>query len=145
MAPSDPNTHCSSIHVDAPAERAFAFMNDGLKQSHWALGSMNRRDLGDGLYVGTSSFDGADLYVRLAGHRELLMVEYSFGTDPDHLHPVVEARIKPGAQLGRDPDSCVVTLTIWRWPEATQEEWELHYHLWKVEVHLIKGAIERGL
>lgn len=145
MPPNDPNTHCASIEVKVPAEAAFAFMADGMKQSYWALGSMNRRHLGDGLYVGTSSFDGSDLYVTLEGHPDLMIVDYCFGTTPEELHPVVEARIKPGAVLGRHPDSCVVTLTLWRWPGSTDEEWELHYFMWKTEVHMIKGALERGL
>lgn len=145
LPPNDPNTHCASIEVNVSAETAFSFMADGMKQNYWALGSVNRRNLGNGLFVGTSSFDGSDLYVTLAGHPDLLMVDYCFGPTPETIAPVVEARIKPGVALGRKDNCCVVTLTIWRWPHSTDEEWELHYHLWKVEVHLIKGALERGL
>ena len=144
MPVDDPNTHTASIEVAVPAETAFAFMADGMKQNHWALGSMNRRDLGDNLFVGTSSFDGSDLYVRLAAYRDLLLVDYSWATRKD-LQPSVEARVKPGSVLGRDPDCCVITMTVWRWPGATDDDWGLHYHLWKTEMHLIKGALERGL
>lgn len=145
MPPNDPNCHCASIEVVAPAERAFAFMADAMKRNHWALGSMNRRDLGGGLFVGTSLFDGTELYSRLAAYPDLLLVDSSVGTDPAKLRPLIEARIKRGESLGRDRGTCAVTLTIWRAVDVSDEAWALTYHLWKTEVHLIKGAIERGL
>jgi hypothetical protein len=145
MSAVDPNAICASAEVAVPAETAFAFMADGLKQDHWALGSMGREDLGDGLFRGKSSFDGADLYVRLESYSELLLVDYATGPSPEELVPHVEARIRPGSWLGRDDAVSVVTLTIWRWAEADAEEWEFHLHLWRTELRLIKGAIERGL
>ena len=133
MAIVHPNAISASTEVAVPPETAFEFMADGLKQDHWALGSMGRRDLGDGLFHGKSSFDGSDLYIRLQSDRELL--------------PHVEARIRPGSWIGLEggDGSSVVTLTIWRWPGADDEEWEFHWHLWRTEIRLIKGAIERGL
>jgi hypothetical protein len=145
MEPIDPNCHSASIEVAVPADTAFAFMADGMKQDHWALGSMNRRALGDGLFVGQSAFDGSDLYIKLVSYPELRLVDYYVGTDPDTLQPTVEARVKPGPVLGRDPDCCVVTLTLWRPAGASDDWWNLEYHVWKTEMGLIKGAIERGL
>ncbi|HYC82417.1 MAG TPA: hypothetical protein VEB65_11560 [Solirubrobacterales bacterium] len=144
MSAVDRNAICASVEVAVPAETAFAFMADGLKQDHWALGSMGREALGDGLFRGRSSFDGSDLYVRLESHPELLLVDYATGPSPQELVPHVEARIRPGSWLGRDDSVSVVTLTIWR-DGADDEEWEFHFHLWRTEVRLIKGAIERGL
>jgi hypothetical protein len=120
-------------------------MADGMKQNHWALGSVNRRRVGDNLFIGQSSFDGSDLYVKLVSYPELQLVDYYIGHDRDHLQPLVEARIKPGEVLGVDPGSCVVTLTIWRSTDDRDEDWAFHHHLWETEVRLIKGAIERGL
>lgn len=144
MSSVDPNAICASVEVAVPAETAFAFMADGLKQDHWALGSMGREDLGDGLFRGKSSFDGADLYVKLESYPDLLLVDYATGPSPQELVPHVEARIRPGSWLGRDDAVSVVTLTIWRHGDD-DEEWEFHLHLWRTEVRLIKGAIERGL
>jgi hypothetical protein len=135
----------AATEVEAPATAAFAFMADGLKQDHWALGSMNRRALGDGLFIGQNQFDGSDLYVRLASDPELLLVDYSTGPSPEELTPRVEARIRPGSSVGLDDSRCVVTLTIWRWEGCEEEDWRFHEHLWRVEIRLIKGAIERGL
>jgi hypothetical protein len=145
MPPNDRNAHAESIEVGVPAERAFAFMADGMKQNHWALGSQDRKALGDNLFVGQSSFDGSDLYVKIDSYPDLLLVDYSIGETPEAVSPAVEARIRRGSWLGRADDVSVITLTLWKWPSADQDEWEMHYHLWKTEMHLIKGAIERGL
>jgi hypothetical protein len=145
MPPDDPNSHCASIEVAVPARTAFEFMADGMKQNHWALGSQNRKPLGDNVFVGQSSFDGSDLYVKLDSYPDLLLVDYSIGDTPDDLLPAVEARVRPGPWLGRDESVSVITMTVWKWPFAEEDEWRMHYHLWKTEMHLIKGAIERGL
>jgi hypothetical protein len=147
MSLVDPNAICASSEVKVPAATAFEFMADGMKQDHWALGSMGREDLGGGLFRGKSSFDGTDLYVRLDSDRDRLLVDYAVGDSAEELLPHVEARIRPGSWIGlADGDAaCVVTLTIWRWAEADEEEWEFHLHLWRTEIRLIKGAIERGL
>jgi hypothetical protein len=147
MSLVDPNAICASSEVKVPAATAFEFMADGMKQDHWALGSMGREDLGGGLFRGKSSFDGTDLYVRLDSDRDRLLVDYSVGDTAEKLLPHVEARIRPGSWIGlADGDAaCVVTLTIWRWPGAEQDEWEFTEHLWRTEIRLIKGAIERGL
>lgn len=145
MPPNDRNAHYASIEVAVAAEQAFAFMADGMKQNHWALGSQNRKQLGENLFIGQSLFDGSDLYVKIESNADLLLVDYAIGESPDSTLPAVEARVRRGEWLGRDPSVSVITMTLWKWPFATQEEWEMHYHLWKTEMHLIKGAIERGL
>jgi hypothetical protein len=145
MAAEDKYAITAATEVNAPATTAFEFMADGLKQDHWALGSMNRRALGDGLFIGQNSFDGSDLYVRLVSDPELLLVDYSTGPSPEELTPRVEARIRPGSWVGLEDSSSVVTLTIWRWDGCDEEDWQFHHHLWRTEIRLIKGAIERGL
>jgi hypothetical protein len=147
MALVDPIAICAGIEVKATAEAAFEFMADGLKQDHWALGSMGRTEVGDGLFHGNSSFDGSDLYIRLDSDRDRLLVDYAVGDSPTELLPHVEARIRRGSWLGlADGDAvCAVTLTVWRWPGVDQDEWEFTEHLWRTEIRLIKGAIERGL
>ncbi len=141
----DSHAITASTQVSVPASTAFEFMADGLKQDHWALGSVNRKALGDGLFIGQNSFDGSDLYVRLASDPDLLLVDYSTGPTPEDLTPRVEARIRPGNWVGLDDSHSLVTLTIWRWEGCDEETWQFHHHLWRVEVKLIKGAIERGL
>ena len=145
MPVDDTNAHSASIAVDVTADVAYAFLADGMNQSYWALGSLERRDLGDDLYVGTSMFDGKELYVRLRPNAELRLVDYFLGADPGKLVHLVESRVLPGEELGRAAGTCVVTNTHWRPEDATAEEWAMTYYLWKTEVYLIKGCLERGV
>src|SRR5690606_24320578 len=102
----DQYCHTASTPVDRPAETAFAFMSDGLKQARWALGSWDRRQVEPGLFVGTSLFNGRETYVRLAADPATLVVIYHVGPAPDALQPRNMARIVPGPAVGRDPGSC---------------------------------------
>jgi hypothetical protein len=72
----DPHCHSSSIAVSRPAESAFEIMSDGLKQGRWALGSLTRREVEPGLFVGQSSFTGKDTYVRLNADPSRFIVDY---------------------------------------------------------------------
>ncbi|HEY4281350.1 MAG TPA: hypothetical protein VGM91_24270 [Conexibacter sp.] len=137
--------HCATAEVGVPAATAYAFMADGLKQRHWALGSLDRREVGDGLFAGHSLFDGKELFVRLIGDPDLLLVDYHLGPAPNRLRRLVEARIVRGTTLGLGDERSVVTLTHWRGEGVSDEEWNLTYHLWQTEVQLIRGALERGL
>jgi hypothetical protein len=140
----DANAHSASIAVNVAADVAYAFLADGMNQSYWALGSLERRSLSDNLYVGTSMFDGTELYVRLRPNDDLRLVDYFLGADPDRLQHLVESRVIPGEELGRAAGTCVVTNTHWRPEDASTEEWTLTYYLWKTEVYLIKGFLERA-
>jgi len=142
MPADDPNSHSASIEVAVPADRAFEFLADGMKQTHWALGSWDRRDLGGGLYSGTSLFDGGELFIRLHGYRDLLLVDYEVGEQPDELRRLVEARIVPGETLDRGADRCVVTITIWRPAGVSADVWARIYHAFNVEVYMIRGRLE---
>ena len=145
MPPDDPNAHIASIEVAAPADAAFAYMADGMNQSHWALGSWDRRDEGGGMSSGVSLFDGTRLYVRLETDERLRLVDYAIGPDAGSLRRLVQARIVPGEELGRDPRTSVVTLVVWRHSGQTAEAWARTYHAFHTEVHLIKARIEGRL
>jgi hypothetical protein len=145
MPADDPNAHIASIEVSAPAEDAFAYMADGMNQSHWALGSWNRRDEGGGMSSGVSLFDGTRLYVQLETDERLRVVDYSIGPEPAALRRLVQARVVDGAELGRGPGTSVVTLVVWRHASQTAETWARTYHAFRTEVHLIKARIEGKL
>jgi hypothetical protein len=142
MPADDPNAHIASIEVAAPADDAFAFMASGMNQTHWALGSWDRRDEGDGLFSGLSLFDGRRLYVRLESDPALRLVDYFTGPEPGAMNRLVQARIVDGAELGRDPGTSVVTLVVWRHARQTPESWARTYHAFRTEVHLIRARIE---
>ena len=104
MSFMDPHSHTASIQVDVDAATALSFMADGMEQTHWALGSVDRRRVPDtDVFVGTSSFTGEDLYVRPVGDAQRLLVDYYVGPSPLRLTRLVEARIQPGEHVGRNP------------------------------------------
>jgi hypothetical protein len=136
--------HSASVEVNVPAETAFAYMSDGIRQGEWTLGSWNRRALGDNLFVGTSLFDGSETYVRIESDPELLLVDYHVGPAPDSLRPVNSARIVPGPSLGRAEGTCIVTLQRWRPADETDELWTQRGQAFNTEMFMIKGRLELG-
>jgi hypothetical protein len=136
--------HSASVEVAVPAETAFAYMSDGLRQGDWTLGSWNRRALGGDLFVGTSLFDGRETYVEIEAHPELLLVDYRVGPAPDRLRRVNSARIVPGPELGRAEGTCIVTLQRWRAGDESDDQWALRAQAFNAEVFMIKGRLELG-
>ena len=136
--------HAATIEIGVPAAVAFAYLGDGMKQSEWALGSWNRREVEPGLFAGTSLFDGSELLIRLEPDAQRLLVEYWVGTSPDALRPLVWARIVPGPVVGLDDGRCVVTLVVWRTADETDTRWNRLGHAFATEIHMIKGRLELG-
>jgi GNAT superfamily N-acetyltransferase len=60
----------AAIDVKVPAEKAFEFMADGMKQRHWALGSSDRKEVGDGVFSDTDALDGTDFYRAEVGEEQ---------------------------------------------------------------------------
>ncbi len=102
---SDRLCHTASIQVGVPAERAFAFMADGMKQGEWAFGSWQRRQVADDLFVGTSLFSGRQVYVRLTPDAGRMLVHYAVGPDSEQLLPRVIGRVVPGPELGLEAEN----------------------------------------
>jgi hypothetical protein len=138
------HAHEASIEIAVTAERAFAYLADGMKQGEWALGSWNRRPAPGGVFVGNSLFDGSELSIRLAPHPALMLVVYDIGTSAEQLSPLVWGRVVPGPVLGLAEDHCVVTLTVWRGATTSDESWELLSHTFPTELHMIRGRLELG-
>ena len=140
----DPFCHTSSVHVQRPPAEAFRLMSDGLLQGRWAWGSADREDLGDGLFRGTSIFDGKPTYVRLKPDADRLIVDYDVARDPDSLQFRNMARVIPGALLGLGDGTCVVDppdlaagLAVGRrlGPDGARSH--------EAEMFLIRGLLER--
>ena len=143
MKPDDALCHHATVAVGAPAERALAFMADGLKLGTWAMGCWNTRAAGPDLFVGTSLFDGTEGYVRIVVDRALLNVDYHVGATPDRLAHMNTARVIPGAALGRDPQSCVVTLLAWRPAAMDDAAWRRISITHEAEMLLIQSWLGR--
>ena len=133
-----------AAHVAVSAEEAFAFLADGMNQRYWALGSWDRRAVGDGVFVGTSLLDGTELYVRVVPQPDLLLVDFQTGTGPESLAHEVEARVVPGPTLGHPEGTCLVVLTVFRLASVDDESWEQAWHMFQTEIQMIKGRLEIG-
>ncbi len=143
MRPDDALCHHATVAVAAPAERALAFMADGLKLGTWAMGCWNTRAAGPDLFVGTSLFDGTEGYVRIVVDRALLNVDYHVGPAPDRLAHMNTARIIPGATLGRDPQGSTVTLLAWRPATMDDATWRRICITHEAEMLLIQSWLGR--
>ena len=103
--------HGSTVVVAVPAETAFAYLSDGLKQSEWALGSWQREKIGEQLFRGTSLFDGSEAFVRISAdaslsarrlrRRPVARADAAGELRPDRARPA--ARLS-GGELRRDAD-----------------------------------------
>jgi hypothetical protein len=140
----DPHCHSSSVAVSRPAEIAFEIMSDGLKQGQWALGSLMRREVEPGLFIGQSSFTGKDTYVRLNPDRARLIVDYEVGGSRETMQFRHMSRVIPGALLKLPAESCVVTLLTWRLATLSDSDWVALSTIHEAEMFLIKGLLERG-
>ena len=136
--------HAATTRVDVPAETAFAYLGDGLRQSEWTLGSWGRVQIGENLFRGRSLFDGGEVYVRISTTPDALLVDYEVGPARDRLRRVNSARVVPGGSLGWAESSCVVTLMKWRTPAQDDEVWERLCAAYDAEIHMIKGRLELG-
>ncbi len=141
---TDPFCHSASIEVDVPAQQAFAFMADGMKQGKWALGSWDRSPPNDGIFEGTSLFNGQKTYVRIDTDPDNLMVYYDVGgsTDRAELARRIIARIVPGPVVGMNDDRCIISLIAWRQAEMSNIRWHQLCVSHETEVLMIKHQIE---
>jgi hypothetical protein len=137
--------HAASALVAVPAEVAFSYVADGLRQSQWALGSWEREEVGEGLFRGRSLFDDSLTYVRIDARTDLLLVDYLVGPAPDRLLRVNSARVVPGALIGRDADRCVVTLMKWRTGTQTDDDWRQAVTTFDLEIMIIRRRLEAGV
>lgn len=145
LSMQDPHCHASSISIACTAEAAFDIMSNGLKQGRWALGSMNRREVEPGIFLGQSVFTGKDLYVRLDADRTRLLVDYEVGPSREAMQFRHMSRVIPGPTLKMSSDACVVTLLTWRLATQSDADWIALSTIHEAEMFLIKGLLERGL
>jgi hypothetical protein len=136
--------HAASIEVAVPAEEAFTYLSDGLRQGEWTLGSWNRKLIGERLFQGTSLFDGSETFVRISADAENLLVDYEVGPALDRMLRVNSARAVPGPLVGRAEGTCVVTLMKWRVPSEDDARWRQLCVTFDTEIHMIKGRLELG-
>lgn len=136
-------SHCATALIDVTASAAFDFMADPLTLGSWSLGCMNVT-AEQGLYRGTSMFDGSTAWVRIVPHREQLLIDYHVGS-PGSLKPRISARIVPGEFCDLPSSQCYVSLLAWRLGGMTDARWKQLCDTHEAEMWLIKAKLESGL
>lgn len=119
-------------------------MSDGIRQGEWTFGSWDRRQVGDGLFVGRSMFDNRETYIHIDADVERLMIYYGLGSDPQSLQVRNAARIVRGPDLGWAPDRCLVTLMAWRPDFMGDLRWKQLCVSHETQMFIIKARIEAG-
>jgi hypothetical protein len=113
-----------------------------MKQTHWALGSMEREEVEPGLFCGTSLFTYNKLYIRIATQPELCLVDYYTGTSPASLRFGMSTRVIDSSCVGEAAGNALIVMTTWRHSSTSDADWELKSHFWPTEIALIKARID---
>ena len=142
---SDQYCHTSTIEVRCSAAKALAYLSDGIKQGDWTLGSLDRKEIEDGLFAGTSLFDLGRMYIRIRVDRENFMIYYDVGRDPEKLQPRNIVRVVPGSVVGHDDDICLVSLMTWRVDGTPEAGWLQTCLSHETEMFIIKARLEENI
>jgi len=135
-------SHIASIVVARPAQDVFAIMADPAKLHRWSFGTWETEIAEDGLVTGTSIFDGNRILVRIDADPARFSIDYKLGSDPAALVPRIQVRIVPGAHLGLDTASCVLTFIAWRAAAMDDDRWRRLTASHEFEAVLLKNLIE---
>jgi hypothetical protein len=130
--------------VPAPARFAFDFLADPANVGNWALGALNAKPLGGGVYAGASIADGEVVAFSVDTDARRLLVDYLVGGTPQDRVMRISSRVVPGEWLGRGPDACLVSMTAWR-PLAQDElRWSRLRAFHDAEIHIVRERIARA-
>lgn len=142
MEPTADLSDCASIVCDLPAAAVFAFMQDGKKLGHGALGCLNTVEQQPGLYQGMSLIDQQTVWVRPEAIPDMLAVSYHVGGSPDALKPRILAQVVPGDRLGRPTQTCVLSLIAWRDADMDDDRWQQLRDSHRVELRIIQNLLQ---
>ncbi len=138
----DPLCHTVSAEISVPAEAAFRYLADPKKLGLWALGCFDTQSTDkDGLYKGTSLFDGSEAWFRIETDPKRFLIDYHVG-DSTHQLPRISTRIVPGPNYGRDSEHCIVSMTAWRTSDMSNHRWHRLCATHDAEILMIQAQLE---
>jgi len=137
-------SHITSVVVAKPASDVFARMSDVRNLHRWSFGTWKTEILPDELVLGTSLFDGSQIYLRIDPDEARLLIDYYLGKEAAKLLPRIQLRMVPGLHVGLDEDQCVLTFIAWRSETMDDERWRRLTASHEVEAVLVKSLIESG-
>ena len=135
-------SHSVSIEVSVTAQEAFSFLSNPENLGRWALGCWDTKATNqEGIYSGTSLFDGGKSYFRVDAIPEKYIIDYHLGNS-DVLRPRISIRVIEAATISREEPCCVITISAWRDSQMDDERWHRLCATHETEVYLLKGLIE---
>ncbi len=138
----DPLCHAVSAEIEVPAESAFRYLADPKKLGLWALGCFDTEPAGkDGLFKGTSLFDGSEAWFRIETDPKRFLIDYHVG-DATHQLPRISTRIVPGPNYGRDSEHCIVSMMAWRTLDMSNHRWQRLCATHDAEIMMIQAQLE---
>jgi hypothetical protein len=138
----DPLCYTVSVEVDRPSNIVFEYLSNPKKIGRWALGCFDTHPVGkEGLYKGTSLFDGSETWVRIEVDVQRFIIDYCVG-DSDHQVPRIFVRIMPGTIYRNDSSRCIVCMTALRTKDMSEPRWHRLCATHDAEILLIKSQLE---
>jgi uncharacterized protein YndB with AHSA1/START domain len=139
------NAHTDFIRISRPANEVFAFMSDHTKLSLWSFGTWKTEFIPEtGIVRGWSMKDGSKIYLKIQPYKDIGLIDYLLGPEPDALVARIFVRIVAGSNLGGIDDECGLTMTALRTKDMDDLRWNSLIAAHVVELDLIKSAIETG-
>ncbi|WP_119392609.1 hypothetical protein [Taklimakanibacter lacteus] len=137
-------SHITSAVVNASARDVFTRMADAKNLHRWSFGTWKTEISPDGLVLGTSLFDGSQIYVHIDADAVRLLIDFHLGADSKKLVPRIQLRVVPGGQVGLGDDQSVLTFIAWRSEAMDDDRWRRLTASHEMEAVLVKSLIESG-
>lgn len=138
----DPLCHTVTAEIAVPAESAFRYLADPVKLGLWALGCFDTHSTGkNGLYKGTSLFDGSEAWFRIETDPKRFLIDYHVGDSKQQL-PRISTRIVPGPNYGQDAEHCMVSMMAWRTSDMSNHRWQRLCATHDAEILMIQAQLE---
>jgi len=152
----DPLCHTVTAEIAVPAESAFRYLADPVKLGLWALGCFDTHSTGtNGLYKGTSLFDGSEAWFRIETDPKRFLIDYHVGDSKQQLPridyhvgdskqqlPRISTRIVPGPNYGQDAEHCMVSMMAWRTSDMSDHRWQRLCATHDAEILMIQAQLE---
>jgi hypothetical protein len=138
----DPLCHTVTAEIAVPSESAFRYLADPVKLGLWALGCFDTQPTGtDGLFKGTSLFDGSAAWFRIETDPKRFLIDYHVGDSKQQL-PRISTRIVPGPNYGQDAEHCMVSMMAWRTSDMSDHRWQRLCATHDAEILMIQAQLE---
>ena len=88
--------------------------------------------------------NGSKIYLKIQPYKQIGLIDYLLGSEPDALVARIFVRVVAGSNLGGVDDECGLTMTALRTKDMDDLRWNSLIAAHVVELDLIKSAIETG-